>query len=84
MTGSFCMGVWKQTGHRTFRLSHVALSWDSSGTTFVGPASIREVVTVDGRGQHYSGTFTVTQYDTNGNVIVQILGVISAERITAD
>ena len=84
MTGNFCMGVWKQTGHKTFKLNHVALSWDPSGTTFVGPANIREVVTVDGTGNNYSGTFTLTQYDTNGNVLVQVLGVISAQRITAD
>jgi len=25
--GSFCMGVWKQTGPRTFKLNHWALSW---------------------------------------------------------
>ena len=84
MTGSFCMGAWKQTGRRSFKLNHVALSWDPSGTTFVGPANIREAITVDSTGNHYSGTFTLTQYDTNGNVLVQILGVISAQRVTAD
>lgn len=26
-TGSFCMGVWKQVGLRTYRLNHWALSW---------------------------------------------------------
>src|SRR5436190_19053471 len=28
ITSSFCMGVWKQVGRSTFRLNHVALSWD--------------------------------------------------------
>jgi hypothetical protein len=84
MTGSFCMGAWKALGHRSFKLNHIALSWDPSGTTFVGPASIRERVTVNSTGDSYSGSFTLTQYDTNGNVIVQILGVISAQRVTAD
>ncbi|HTV78107.1 MAG TPA: hypothetical protein VMF03_07615 [Steroidobacteraceae bacterium] len=27
VTGSFCMGVWKQTGLETFKLNHWALSW---------------------------------------------------------
>jgi hypothetical protein len=27
VTGSFCMGVWKQVGVRTYRLNHWALSW---------------------------------------------------------
>lgn len=84
MTGSFCVGAWKAVGHRTFKLNHVALSWDPSGTTFVGPANIRQRVTVDSTGNNYSGTFTLTRYDTNGNVIVQILGVISAQRVTPD
>lgn len=26
-SGSFCMGVWKQTGARTYKLAHWALSW---------------------------------------------------------
>jgi len=26
-SGSFCMGVWKQTGHHTYKLNHWALSW---------------------------------------------------------
>lgn len=26
-SGSFCMGVWKKTGPRTYRLTHWALSW---------------------------------------------------------
>jgi hypothetical protein len=26
-TGSFCMGVWKQVGARTYKLNHWALSW---------------------------------------------------------
>ncbi|MGH2835950.1 MAG: hypothetical protein ACRDKD_07025 [Solirubrobacteraceae bacterium] len=27
VSGSFCMGVWKQIGPRTYRLNHWALSW---------------------------------------------------------
>ena len=42
------------------------------------------VTFVSSDGSSYSGTFTLTQYDTNGNVLVQILGVISAQRVTAD
>jgi len=83
MTGSFCMGVWKQTGH-TFKLNHYALSWDPSGTNLVGPANIRERVRVDPGGNSYSGTFTLDQYDTTGNVLVHITGNVTGKRITAD
>ena len=83
MTGSFCMGAWKQVGH-TFKLNHYALSWDPSGTNLVGPANIRERVRVDPGNKSYSGTFTLDQYDTSGNLLVHIQGNVSGERITAD
>jgi hypothetical protein len=66
VTGSFCMGVWKQTGRRTFSLNHWALSWSDDGSTFVGPTNITEVVTVYGDGDSYKGTFQITQYDKTG------------------
>jgi hypothetical protein len=83
MTGSFCMGVWKKVG-RTYKLNHFALSWDPSGTSLVGPANIRERLRVDPDNNSYSGTFTLDQYDTSGNVLVHIQGNVTGERITAD
>jgi hypothetical protein len=84
MTGNFCMGVWKQTKHSTFKLNHFGLSWDPTGTVFIGPANIRSEVTVDRGKQSYSGTFTIDQYDTNGNLLAHIAGNVTAQRITAD
>src|SRR5262245_26748918 len=66
ITGSFCMGVWKRTGRRTYSLNHWALSWDTMGLSFVGPTQITEVVTVSGDGDAYKGTFQITQYDPTG------------------
>jgi hypothetical protein len=66
MTGSFCMGVWKQTGRRTFSLNHWALAWAADGVTFIGPMNVTEVVTVYGDGDSYKGTFQLTQYDATG------------------
>ena len=84
ITSSFCMGVWKPTGRFTYKLNHVALSWDPTGTTFVGPASIHEEITLDHSGESYSGTFTIDQFDTNGNAIAHVQGTVNATRITAD
>ena len=84
ISGNFCMGVWKQIKRNTFKLNHFAMGWDPSGTAFIGPTNVRAVVTVDRSGNSYSGPFTVTQYDTNGNVIAQVFGVVAAQRITAD
>jgi len=95
-TGNFCMGVWKQIGHSTFNLNHFGLSWafdanvpptapGTGGATFVGPANIRETVTVDHSGNSYQGTFTVVQYEPDGvTVAATITGTVTATRITAD
>lgn len=95
-TGSFCMGVWKQIGHSTFQLNHFGLSWafdagnpgtgpGTGGADFVGPANIRETVTVDHSGNSYQGTFTLVQYEPDGvTVVATITGTVTATRITAD
>ena len=84
MTGSFCMGVWRQTKSGPYKLNHFGLSWDSTGTVFVGPANIRETITVDPSGKTYRGLFTLDQFDTNGNVLAHFAGKIIGVRITAD
>lgn len=84
ITSSFCMGVWKQTGQRRFKLNHFAKSWDPSGTTFIGPANIKEEVVLDRDGDSYRGTFTIDQFDNNGNVLAHLIGKVSGTRITVD
>lgn len=84
ITSSFCLGVWKKTGESTYKLNHFALSWDPSGTVFVGPANIRENVTLNALGNSFSGTFTIDQFDTNGNTLGHIVGKITAQRVTPD
>lgn len=85
MTGSFCMGVWRQIGRDTYKLNHFAMAWDDSGTNFVALVNIREEVKVDRTGKKYSGTFVQTIYSPDGsNVLQQIKGVVSATRVTPD
>lgn len=60
-TSSFCMGVWSQTGLRTFKLNHFAISWTPDGTR-QGPTSIVEEVTVSADGKSFTGYFTITDY----------------------
>jgi hypothetical protein len=82
-TSSFCLGVWKKTGPATYKLNHFALSWDPVGN-FVGPANIREDVTLAPTGNSYSGTFSIDQFDAKGNTLAHITGEIKATRITVD
>ena len=85
MSGDVCMGAWKQTGRSTFKLNHLALAWDNTGTVFVGPATLVEYVTVDRGGDSYSGTFAVDQYALDEvTVLAHVTGVVIATRMTAD
>ena len=85
ITGSFCMGVWKPVGPSTFKLHHVALSWDPTGTVFVGPAEIRETVTVAPKGNSYVGKFTLDQLATDEKtVLAHVQGTVTATRVTVD
>jgi hypothetical protein len=76
------MGVWKKVGNN-YVLNHFAKSWDPDGN-FIGPANIRERIHLDRGGQTYSGTFTLDQYDTSGNLLVHIEGEVAATRITVN
>ena len=84
LTGNFCMGVWKKTSQGAYKLNHFGLSWDSTGTFLIGPANIRELITVAANGKTYHGSFTLDQLDNDGNVLVHLAGTVVGHRITAD
>jgi hypothetical protein len=81
-TGSFCMGIWKKTSHLHYSLNHFAKSWQNG--VYVGPAQIQEEVVVGEDGNSLSGTWTVDQYDTSGNLLAHLAGKIEAKRLTVD
>jgi hypothetical protein len=94
-TGDVCMGVWEQTGPFTYKLKHVALAWVSSDTppplgpvspaVFVGPAIIRELITLSHSRDSYEGTFTLDQYASDETTLLEhISGTITGTRITVD
>lgn len=90
ITQSFCMGVWTQTGLRSFKLNHFAISWGPDGTR-TGPTTITEEVTVSADGKTFSGRFTITDYvetdKPSGNSISfqdSIEGTITGAKIDAN
>jgi hypothetical protein len=83
-TGNVCVGVYAQTGQRTFKLKHPSWIFDSTNTFVIGTATIRETVTVDRSGDSFGGTFTIDAVDTFGNVLGHTEGTIKATRIKAD
>jgi hypothetical protein len=84
ISGNFCMGVWKQTGKSNYKLNHFAMGWDPTGTIFIGPTNLKEEVVLDRSHNSYAGTFTVDQYDTDGNIIAHVEGNVTGQRITVD
>ena len=86
ISGSFCLGVWEKVGERTYKVNHILLAWNSTGTTFIGPTDLHEEVTVDPDGEHYSGTFTLENYseDSSGRltlILPVVHGVTNGTRI---
>jgi len=92
-TSSFCLGVYESTAVRSFHLNHFALSWDNTGqlctpsagqaSCFVGQANIREDVTVEKKGDAYTGTVTIEQFDGTGHMLFRLHGNVSARRVSA-
>ena len=89
--GYTCMGVWKQAGHATFKLTHFASNWTvapgtENGAVYNGPTIIRETVTLEPGGNGYTGTFSITNYDLDGTTIMGpvFTGMVTAKRATVD
>lgn len=81
LTGSICLGVWKKNGASRYRLNHVGISWDPTGTVEVGVANITQEIVLGSNGNTFSGTFTITQYDMDGNVLAVVPGTITGTRV---
>jgi hypothetical protein len=82
-TQSFCLGVWKRVGPFKYALNHYAISFNPD-STLLGVTSIRESITLHKDGNHYTGSFTITQYDAVGNSLGGPTGDVTAFRIKVD
>jgi len=81
-TQSFCLGVWEKVSPGIYQLNHFAISWDQSNTTApLGPANIRERITLASSGNSFEGRFTIDQYDSAGNNLAHIVGRLAGHRI---
>jgi hypothetical protein len=84
LTGSFCMGVWMSPVKYSYVLNHFAMAWDATGNVYLGPTNIKENLTLDYSGTAFTGTFTITQFDTHGNTTATVTGTVTGQRITVD
>jgi hypothetical protein len=84
MDGNVCFGVWKQTRPREYKLNHFAAPWDALQTQLIGPVNFLIEVTLDRRGNKFTGPFLINSYDESGNLLSQVRGVITGTRIDVD
>ncbi len=86
LLGNVCVGVYKQSGPRTYSLRHVTWNWDASGAPLAGSFLLLMTVTVDPHGNTFTGNFVSDSFDILGNVIPELHaeGTVSSERITVD
>ena len=78
--GNVCLGVWTQTGARTFKLKHPSWAFDNTGL-LVGIVVIRETVTLSPDTNSYKGTYAYDIYDTTGAFVTELTGTLAATRI---
>ena len=79
--GNVCLGVYEQTGPRTYKLKHPSWYFDTAGT-LQGTVVINEVVHLSKDGNSFTGTYADDIYDVNGVFQVELTGTLSATRIT--
>jgi hypothetical protein len=84
ITSNFCLGVWQQVGASKYKLNHFGTPYDPTGSTLIGPANIKELVTLDSTGNNFSGTFTINQFNEAGKKLAHLQGTITGTRITVD
>ncbi len=82
--GGFCLGVWGQTGFLTFELNHFPIAFNPTTGAIANFINLKEQDTLSPSGDSYIGNFTEDFYDTKGNHVDHLTGVVSATRLTVD
>ena len=83
--GNVCIGVYKQTGPRSYTLRHVTWNWTSDGH-LAGTFLLITTLTLDADGNVFSGTYVTDSFDLAGDPIpaLHAEGPIRGTRITVD
>ena len=79
IVGNVCIGVWEKVGSE-IHLHHVGWGFDTAGN-LVGAFTVDDVIVLGDHGNSYSGSFDFKQYDTNGKLLQEVTGTVSATRI---
>jgi len=77
--GNVCLGVWTQTGRTTYRLTHPSWTFAANGS-LTGTALFDVTVTLT-TADKFTGTYTLSYFDTTGNAGPVYSGTLAATRI---
>ncbi|MDP9043397.1 MAG: hypothetical protein M3O01_01170, partial [Pseudomonadota bacterium] len=91
-TGDVCMGIWRQTGERTYQVKHLALAWVSSDSTppsptakYLGPGKFTETIQLNRKGDRFTGTVGIDQYADDGVTLIEhVSGTMTGVRFSFD
>jgi hypothetical protein len=78
--GNVCLGVWRNMGHGTYKLTHRVWNYDTNGN-FLGTINLSETLTLGKSGSTHSGTFALDFYDPSGNFLMELDGSVTGKRI---
>jgi hypothetical protein len=85
LTGNICFGVWKRAGSYRYKLNHRGIGFDAKGSAVTSVDTIEFDLTLSRDGNSYSGTFTITSYDKDGNPMPPpVSGNVTGTRITVE
>jgi hypothetical protein len=73
-------------GANKYLLNHFGISWDPTkgpvgpagpAGELIGPARVQAAVTLGPEGEHFTGKFTIDQYDEAGNHLMHLAGTLN-------
>jgi hypothetical protein len=90
--GNVCIGVWKRTATRVYKLKHMTWNWspEQSGFgvpgTFAGHFELDVTIRLDGRGNSFTGRWTARNFGLDGEHLPDLdaEGVVTGVRIGLD
>jgi hypothetical protein len=80
-------GVWRRTGDRRFINTHLAFLFDETATPAGAPfgsAKVRDVITLDKKGNEFNGRQYVEVFDTQHNLLFVFNVIMHGVRVRAE
>lgn len=82
-TGDVCLGVWEKVGELRYKVNHFGIAFDpaTDPNNPLGYARIRQDIVLNPDGKTFKGRFTIQQYDSSGNLLIEIKGALKGTRV---